>query len=301
MASHRASSGGITVADILARERPDPITEPLDFTSPTRRRRAPQAVTAMGLVAGTVMTGVFVAPEPRADPMPETMPEFPVIPQDLIDADAVFATEVAALREHRADVIAEAEFEKRRKEWQKNKAKQRAEAEAAEAARVAAERAAAEQAAAEKAQAEQGAAEEAQAAEAVAAEPRSATRAVRSGAAQISNSAGPVSARAQAAADAVVANVPGAALITMGGTRGSAQDPNGHPSGNAIDYMVGGDTALGDAIFAYHMQNWEALGVQYIIWKQTYYDSPSSGGSFMEDRGSGTANHYDHPHVNYHP
>jgi hypothetical protein len=298
MAAHRASSGGLTVADILARERPDPITEPMDFTVPTRSRKR-HAATATGLVASTVLLGVTVAPEPRAEVSADTMPEFPMLPRKLVDADHILELEVVARREHRQDAIAEAEFEKRRKEWQENKAKQKAAAEA-EAARVA-EQKAAEAAAAEKAAQEQEAAAETQAAEAAAAEPQSATRAVRSGAAQISNSAGPVSSRAQAAADSVVANVPGAALITLGGTRPSAQDMAGHPSGNAIDYMVGSDTALGDAIFAYHMQNWDALGVQYIIWKQTYYDSPSSGGSFMEDRGSATANHYDHPHVNYNP
>ena len=57
--------------------------------------------------------------------------------------------------------------------------------------------------------------------------------------AKISNSAGRRAAQAQAAADAVVSNVPGAAGITIGGTRASAADPGGHPSGLALDYMVG--------------------------------------------------------------
>ena len=56
--------------------------------------------------------------------------------------------------------------------------------------------------------------------------------------AKISNSAGAVRPQAQAAADAVVSNVPGAAGITIGGTRASAADPGGHPSGLALDYMA---------------------------------------------------------------
>jgi hypothetical protein len=93
--------------------------------------------------------------------------------------------------------------------------------------------------------------------------------------------------------------VPGAGGITIGGTRGSATDPHGHPSGLALDYMVMSDSALGDAIVEYHIAHWDELGVEYIIWQQRYLDSPGGSWSYMEDRGSGTANHMDHPHVNY--
>jgi hypothetical protein len=117
--------------------------------------------------------------------------------------------------------------------------------------------------------------------------------------ARISNSAGPVSSRVQAAANAVVSNVPGAGRITLGGTRASATDPHGHPSGNALDYMVMSDSALGDAIVAYHRAHWAELGVDYIIWQQRMLSSPNGSWSMMENRGSGTANHMDHPHVNY--
>lgn len=118
-------------------------------------------------------------------------------------------------------------------------------------------------------------------------------------AAHITNTAGPVQPRAAAAADAVVRDVPGAAGITIGGTRGSATDPNGHPSGLALDYMVMSDTALGNAIVEYHIANWDALGVDYIIWQQRILMSPTGSWSPMADRGSATANHMDHPHVNY--
>ncbi|MGY1620895.1 LysM peptidoglycan-binding domain-containing protein [Geodermatophilus sp. SYSU D00965] len=117
--------------------------------------------------------------------------------------------------------------------------------------------------------------------------------------AQITNSAGAVRPQAQAAADAVVTNVPGAAGITIGGTRSSAVDPHGHPSGLALDYMVLSDAALGDAIAQYQIDHWDELGVEYVIWQQRILTSPTGSWKPMEDRGSATANHFDHVHVNY--
>jgi hypothetical protein len=114
-------------------------------------------------------------------------------------------------------------------------------------------------AAAARAEAEAQAAAEA-AATAAAAAPSAATAV-----ATISNSAGPVRPQAQAAANAVVSNVPGTDGITIGGTRSSAADPHGHPSGLALDYMVGSNAALGDEIVAYHLAHWDELGVEYII------------------------------------
>ena len=102
---------------------------------------------------------------------------------------------------------------------------------------------------------------------------------------------------AQAAADAVVSNVPGAAGMTIGGTRASAADPGGHPSGLALDYMC--NPTLGDAIVAYHVAHWDELGVEYIIWQQRMLSSPGGSWKGMENRGSATANHMDHVHVNY--
>jgi hypothetical protein len=103
----------------------------------------------------------------------------------------------------------------------------------------------------------------------------------------------------QAAANMVVSNVPGAAGITLGGTRASAADPHGHPSGLALDYMVVSDNALGEAIIAYHKAHWNELGVEYLIYKQRMLSSPNGSWVGMEDRGSPTANHMDHVHVNY--
>lgn len=122
-----------------------------------------------------------------------------------------------------------------------------------------------------------------------------------SGQAFVNNSFGPVSATAQRAADRIFGSVPGASLIDIGGTRASARDPQGHPSGNALDYMVLDDAALGDAIAQYHIDNWNALGVDYIIWQQRIRYLPTGPWVIMEDRGSVTQNHYDHVHVNYRP
>ena len=63
--------------------------------------------------------------------------------------------------------------------------------------------------------------------------------------------------------------------------------------------MVVSDAALGDAIVEYHRAHWDELGVEYIIWQQRMLSSPGGSWKRMSDRGSGTANHMDHPHVNY--
>jgi hypothetical protein len=177
-----------------------------------------------------------------------------------------------------------------------------AEQAAAAAQAEAAARAAAEAAAAAEAQAAAEAAAEAAAA-AAATESPSAAAAVAgttvSAVAKISNTAGPVRPQTQAAANAVVSNVPGAADITLGGTRASATDPGGHPSGLALDYMVLSDEALGEAIVAYHVAHWDELGVEYVIYKQRMLSSPGGAWTQMENRGSPTANHMDHVHVNY--
>jgi LysM repeat protein len=117
--------------------------------------------------------------------------------------------------------------------------------------------------------------------------------------ARISNSSGDVASQVQAAADRVVSEVSGAGSITIGGTRASATDPNGHPSGLALDYMVMSDAALGDAIAEYHIAHWDELGVEYVIWQQRILTSPDGAWKAMADRGSATANHMDHVHVNY--
>jgi hypothetical protein len=171
-----------------------------------------------------------------------------------------------------------------------------ADARAAEEARVAAEAAAAAAAAEAAAAAAEEASQPGEAGEAAATAVASTAVSII---ARISNSAGAIRPQAQAAANAVVSNVPGADGITIGGTRASAADPGGHPSGLALDYMVMSDAALGDAIVEYHIAHWDSLGVEYIIWQQRMLSSPGGAWKGMSNRGSATANHMDHPHVNY--
>jgi hypothetical protein len=56
-------------------------------------------------------------------------------------------------------------------------------------------------------------------------------------------------------------------------------------------------TAHGDAGAQYVISNASRLGIKYVIWRQRIYDMRNPGWRQMEDRGSVTANHYDHPHV----
>ncbi|WP_330998401.1 M23 family metallopeptidase, partial [Georgenia yuyongxinii] len=89
-------------------------------------------------------------------------------------------------------------------------------------------------------------------------------------------------------------------VADIGGYRETAVDSGGHPAGLAIDLMTGADQAKGDAIVSYAMENAERLSVDYIIWRQHIWfaASPGQGWQPMEDRGSPTANHMDHPHIN---
>lgn len=72
-----------------------------------------------------------------------------------------------------------------------------------------------------------------------------------------------------------------------------------HGEGRAVDVMVYSNSALGDAIAAWVRENYKALGVSEVIWAQRIWtvQRSSEGWRWMEDRGSVTANHYDHVHV----
>ncbi len=84
-----------------------------------------------------------------------------------------------------------------------------------------------------------------------------------------------------------------------GGIGGVGSRPNAsdHPSGLALDFMTLQNTALGDRIAGYLQQNAPRLLVKYLIWKQRINDG--SGWDGMEDRGSVTANHFDHVHTSF--
>ncbi len=111
---------------------------------------------------------------------------------------------------------------------------------------------------------------------------------------------GPVQRHTQALAEEVGARFD---VPDIGGYRASAVDAGGHPAGLALDFMTGQDRALGDRIVAYLSEHAERLSVDYIIWRQAIWHAadPQAGWKPMSDRGSATANHYDHPHVNLRP
>ena len=95
-------------------------------------------------------------------------------------------------------------------------------------------------------------------------------------------------------------------IKTVGGYRASATDPNGHPAGLAADFMVPltpAGKAQGDALAAYAQAHARQLGIDYIIWYQRIWSvaRADEGWRRMEDRGSATANHMDHPHINVLP
>jgi hypothetical protein len=103
-----------------------------------------------------------------------------------------------------------------------------------------------------------------------------------------------LTANARAVYRAVCAAFPGT-VSSFGGYRaGSSGD---HGTGRAVDIMVSGDPGL--AIAQYVQAHAEALHVTYVIYQQKIWlaGQPTSQWTPMEDRGSRTANHYDHVHV----
>nr|DAK84351.1 MAG TPA: chromosome segregation protein [Caudoviricetes sp.] len=81
----------------------------------------------------------------------------------------------------------------------------------------------------------------------------------------------------------------------IGGYRPSDPYPD-HPSGLALDIMVGNSNPVGDEINEWLHRNMVPLALNYTIWKQFY--RPAGGvGNLMEDRGSITQNHFDHIHA----
>lgn len=104
---------------------------------------------------------------------------------------------------------------------------------------------------------------------------------------------GGLSAHAVAVIAAVRANFP--QIGSIGTLRGGGGD---HGSGHACDIMTS-DVALGTAIAEYMRAHAGQLGITYVIWRQHIWSVARSGEGWrlMADRGSTTANHYDHVHV----
>jgi hypothetical protein len=90
--------------------------------------------------------------------------------------------------------------------------------------------------------------------------------------------------------NAVKAEFPGSG--PFGGYRPG--DPLDHGTGHAVDIMCG--TTEGNEIAAFLQANAGELNIKYLIWRQRIW-YPGGSWQGMEDRGSATANHYDHVHV----
>jgi len=83
-------------------------------------------------------------------------------------------------------------------------------------------------------------------------------------------------------------------LSTYGG-----YDAHGeHSSGRAVDFMIS-DSSLGQAVADWVRAHASELNVYDVIWAQHIWtpERASEGWRMMPDRGSATANHYDHVHV----
>lgn len=82
-------------------------------------------------------------------------------------------------------------------------------------------------------------------------------------------------------------------ISNIGGYRPG--DSGDHGSGRAVDVMTSG--AQGDAVAAFVQAHAGEFNVKYVIWKQRIWFPGRSGWRHMADRGSATANHYDHVHI----
>ena len=92
--------------------------------------------------------------------------------------------------------------------------------------------------------------------------------------------------------EAVCANFP--EISVYGTLRGGGGD---HPRGKAVDIMISGPRGWEVAEFV--RANASALGVSYVIYEQKIWSVERGGEGWrgMSNRGSATANHFDHVHV----
>ncbi|AJR18592.1 hypothetical protein GUY44_28520 [Pimelobacter simplex] len=85
--------------------------------------------------------------------------------------------------------------------------------------------------------------------------------------------------------------------VSVYGTFRGASISGDHETGRAVDIMISG--ARGWQIAEFVRENYAALGVSYIIYSQKIWSVERSGEGWrgMPNRGSATANHFDHVHV----
>ena len=105
---------------------------------------------------------------------------------------------------------------------------------------------------------------------------------------------GGIGANAIAAHRAICARFP--QVSAYGGYRGGSGN---HSSGRALDVMVSG--AAGQEIANWARANAGALGITEVIYAQRIWTTERAGDGWrgMSDRGSATANHYDHVHLSF--
>ena len=85
-------------------------------------------------------------------------------------------------------------------------------------------------------------------------------------------------------------------ITSYGGVR-AGDSGSEHATGHALDVMVSG--AEGQEVADWLQANYKKLGISELIWQQHIWtvQRSSEGWRAMADRGSTTANHYDHVHV----
>jgi hypothetical protein len=105
---------------------------------------------------------------------------------------------------------------------------------------------------------------------------------------------GGLGANAIAAHRAICARFP--QVSSFGGYRPGSSN---HSSGRALDVMVSG--AAGQQIATWARANAGALGITEVIYAQRIWTTQRAGDGWrgMSDRGSATANHYDHVHLSF--
>ncbi len=105
---------------------------------------------------------------------------------------------------------------------------------------------------------------------------------------------GGLQANAIAAHRAICARFP--QVTAYGGYRGGSAN---HSSGRALDVMISGST--GTEIANWARANAAALGITEVIHAQKIWTTQRAGDGWrgMSDRGSATANHYDHVHLSF--
>jgi hypothetical protein len=89
------------------------------------------------------------------------------------------------------------------------------------------------------------------------------------------------------------------AILKIGGVRPDSM--RWHPNGLAIDVMIPNHRsaegkALGDRIVAFALDNARQFELNHVLWRQTSY-GPNRAPRPMSNRGSDTANHFDHVHI----